>query len=163
MIVLYLSTIRLVHTQKGILCELVYHVESVGLTSLGSSACKYYISTHCIRKHCISKHCIRKQPLFWLLLFSFFFIYLFPSSTFFSLFFFFFFFFFKHSVEKLDLRSTSKRLLTSSLPQSVRFPSWKMHGQACKQSIFWLYYTSTFNAMRFDENAFTWKDFYQNA
>jgi len=29
-----------------------------------------------------------------------------------------------------------------------------MHGRACKQYIFWLYNTSTFNAMRYDENSF---------
>ena len=46
-------------------------------------------------------------------------------------------------------------ILTPSLPQPVKFPGWKMHGCACKQCIFWSYNTSTFNAMRFDENLFT--------
>ena len=31
----------------------------------------------------------------------------------------------------------------------------KVHGRACKQHVFWLYITSTFNAIRFDENPFT--------
>ena len=30
-----------------------------------------------------------------------------------------------------------------------------MHGHACKQYIFWSYDTSTFNAIRFDENPVT--------
>ena len=29
---------------------------------------------------------------------------------------------------------------------------WKVHTHACKQYIFWSFDTSTFNAMRFDEN-----------
>ena len=32
----------------------------------------------------------------------------------------------------------------------------KVHGHPCKQSIFWLDIAPTFNAMRFDENAFTY-------
>ena len=30
-------------------------------------------------------------------------------------------------------------LLTPSVSQPVKFPSWKMHGQTCKKYIFWSY------------------------
>ena len=36
-------------------------------------------------------------------------------------------------------------ILTTSLPQHVQFPGWKMHGRACIQYIFWSHNTSTFN------------------
>ena len=45
--------------------------------------------------------------------------------------------------------------LIPSLPQSVKFPGWKMHGHASKWYIFRSFNTSTFNAMRFDENPLT--------
>ena len=44
--------------------------------------------------------------------------------------------------------------LTLSLPQSVKFPAWKMYGRTSKQYIFRSCNTSTFNAMCFDENSF---------
>jgi len=31
----------------------------------------------------------------------------------------------------------------------------KVHGHSCKQTIFWLYITSAFNALRFQENPST--------
>ena len=46
-------------------------------------------------------------------------------------------------------------VLTPSLPQSVKFPGWKMHGRACKECIFWSCNTSASNAVHFDENPFT--------
>ena len=48
-------------------------------------------------------------------------------------------------------------LLTPSLPQPVQFPGWKMQGRTCKQYIVQSYDTSTFNAMHFDENPFTYQ------
>ena len=45
--------------------------------------------------------------------------------------------------------------LTPSLSQLVKYPGWKMHGRACKQSIFRSYNTSIFSAMRLDEDPFT--------
>ena len=45
--------------------------------------------------------------------------------------------------------------LTLSLPQPVKFLGWKMHGRTCKQYIFQSCNTSTFNAMKSDENPFT--------
>ena len=45
--------------------------------------------------------------------------------------------------------------LTPSLSQPVKFPGWKVHGCACKQSIFQSYNTSTFTAVCFDETPFT--------
>ena len=48
-------------------------------------------------------------------------------------------------------------VLTPSLPQSVKFPGWKMHGRACKECIFQSYSTSASNAVHFDENPFTYQ------
>ena len=45
--------------------------------------------------------------------------------------------------------------LTPSLPEPVKFLGCKMYGYAYKQYIFKSYNTSTFNAVRFDENPFT--------
>ena len=45
--------------------------------------------------------------------------------------------------------------LNPSLPHPVQFTGWKMHARAFKQYIFLSYNTSTFNAMRFDENPLT--------
>ena len=46
-------------------------------------------------------------------------------------------------------------LLAPLLPQPVKFPGWKMHTRTCKQYTFRSYNTSTFSAVRFDENPFT--------
>ena len=46
--------------------------------------------------------------------------------------------------------------LTSSLPQPVKFPGWKVHTQACKQYIFRSQYNkSTFDTTHFDGYLFT--------
>ena len=45
--------------------------------------------------------------------------------------------------------------LTPSLPEPVKFPARKMHGQAYKEYIFKSCDTSTFNTVCFDENIFT--------
>ena len=45
--------------------------------------------------------------------------------------------------------------LTSSLPEPVKFPGWKMHECAYKQCIFGSCNTCTFSAMRLDEKSFT--------
>ena len=47
--------------------------------------------------------------------------------------------------------------LTTLLPKPVKFQGLKMQGRASKQSIFRFYNTSTFNAMRFDQNPFTYQ------
>jgi len=45
--------------------------------------------------------------------------------------------------------------LTPSLLRPVNFPGWKMQGRDWKQCIFRSFNSSTFKAMRFDENPFT--------
>lgn len=46
-------------------------------------------------------------------------------------------------------------ILTSSLPQSVKFLGSKVHAYTCKQYIFQSSSKSTFNIVHFDENSFT--------
>ena len=48
-----------------------------------------------------------------------------------------------------------KLKLTPSLPEPVKFPDWKMDGPAYKQYILKSYNTSTFNAVRSDEQLFS--------
>ena len=48
-----------------------------------------------------------------------------------------------------------EQLRRGHLPQHVKFPGWKMHARIYKQYVLRSYRTSTFNAMRFDENPFT--------
>ena len=44
--------------------------------------------------------------------------------------------------------------LTPLLPEPLKCPGWKVYGNAYKHYIFRTHNTSTFNAMRFDENPF---------
>ena len=46
-------------------------------------------------------------------------------------------------------------LINPLTAQACKIPRLKVHGQPCKQSISWLYITSTFDATRFDENPFS--------
>ena len=38
---------------------------------------------------------------------------------------------------------------------ACKIPGLKVHGRPCKQSTFWLYITSTFSAVCFDDSPFT--------
>ena len=55
---------------------------------------------------------------------------------------------------KVDGRNM-ETMLTTSLPQPLKFPGWKMHGRACALYIFRSFNTSAFSATLFDENPFT--------
>ena len=52
-----------------------------------------------------------------------------------------------------ETMSEEEPTLTSSQPQSVKFPAWKVH--TCRQYIWWSFNKSTLNSVHFNRNPFT--------